>query len=170
MMSSAHASRSSSRADDLALGIVDVAKLLERRSAERGESGTQGSSGLGRSLAARSPPCLALHDPHIELVVSQNELVAARPREDPFPPERLAQRAHVALDDLRRRGRMSIRPERGDDAIQREHLVRVQQHQREEHTRAACGGAPAAHSPREPPTGRECGTPSAVTERNTAGT
>ena len=120
---------------DLASRLTRIAQLLQRLSTELRKRLSKRQHGLSGLLRAGASAC-RLNLPCVETLLAYDELIASPGREDPLSSERLSQRAHVALHDLRCRWRRMLGPERVGDAVGRERLVRVQEQQREERTRA----------------------------------
>jgi len=71
----------------------------------------------------------------VELVGSDPEHVAGRMRDEDVRPERLSQRRDEVLQRPEGLGGRLLPPERLDDAVGREHFVRVQEQQRQQRAR-----------------------------------
>ena len=106
-------------------------ELRQRRVAEHGQGGGKSRGSRRRGGGVRL--CDDLLEPHrVDLVLREEpEQVAGRPRLDPLGPESLPQRRHVSAQSrLGGLGRARA-PERLDQLVARDDLIRAQHEQRE---------------------------------------
>jgi hypothetical protein len=118
---------------DVGAGEVLVPEVGERLAAKEIERRTEELALAGRVTLAVRPFEKALDAAEVRPLAIDAQGIAGRPRLDRVRAEQLPQRGDVALEGVRRSLRRRGAPERLDQLVGGNHLVRAQEEERQQH-------------------------------------
>ena len=116
---------------DLGLGENLVSEVRQRRSTPERQRLTEQLGPFGR-FALTGPSDESLEPQQVELFRLEPKPVAGRPGLEQFRPDRLAELGDEVLERGPRRPRRALAPEELDQPLGRNHVVHVEQEQREQ--------------------------------------